>query len=146
MNHDEIKNELPAYHDHELPADRIAQLEQHVFQCSECQSQLTELQHLSSIVAPLAGIEDTEQFIARVMNRLPEPRRYFWQTMSGWWRVPALAGLALLLVSITTQRTDTPPTTSSLLCSGTSSTAVKHLCSDDTAHPDELMNLVWGDL
>ena len=145
MNHDDAKNALPAYHDHELTSDQAERVEHHLGSCPDCRNDLADLQHLSNIVVPLAGIEDTEQFVQRVMARLPELTPSFWEQVLAWWKIPALATSALLLISVATQRTDSAPSTSSLLCGDNISAAVKHLCSDDTAHSDELMNLVWGE-
>jgi anti-sigma factor RsiW len=144
MNHDDIKNNLSGYHDHELTADQAALVERHLDGCSECRQDLSHLQRLSAIVAPLTGIEDTEQFVQRVMARLPEPAPTFWESLQAWWRIPALAMAALLVVSMSTQKSDSTLSTGSLLCGDKVSAAVKHLCSDDAEHADELMDLVWG--
>jgi anti-sigma factor RsiW len=146
MNHDDAQQILHEYHDGELTADQAEHVGRHVENCVECRDDLAGLQRVSALVAPLASIEDTEQFVQRVMARLPEPAPSFWRQVSIWWKVPALAMCALFLVVVGEQRGESMPSTRALLCGDNNSAAVKHLCSDDTAHSDELMNLVWGDL
>ena len=80
------------------------------------------------------------------MARLPEATPSFWESILAWWKAPALAMSALLIVSMGIQQSESVPSTNSLLCGDAASVAVKHLCADDTAHSDELLNLVWGDL
>ncbi len=147
MNHADIKNALPSYHDGELTPDGAEQMEHHLGICADCRADLAELQHLTAEFTARQGEAEinTDLFVQRVMARLPQPTPSMWQHLSSWWKIPALAMCALFLFSIGPEWADAPPTTSAVLCND-GSVAVSHLCSDDTAHTDELLNLMWGEL
>jgi anti-sigma factor RsiW len=127
-----------------LPAGQAKQVELHLGTCPACRSELAELQHISAIVAPLTHLQDTEQFVQRVLARLPEPPMSLWEQVSGWWRVPAFAFAALAIMFMGPSLVESKPTSLEVLCSASDDSSVAALC-DDSVEPDELMNLMWSE-
>jgi len=92
---------LNAYLDGELKNGRLHQVEAHLAECRECQSELDSLQSLSNLLhaEPAPEFISTERFAAQVNLRLPhtspvESKRSALEF--GWWMIP----VSLLLLWI----------------------------------------------
>jgi len=85
---------LGAYHDGELQARRLQQVEAHLARCAACRAELERLQALAVLLqaSPAAqGLTPPERFVAQVGLRLPRrPERPAWQSALelGWRLVP----------------------------------------------------------
>jgi anti-sigma factor RsiW len=70
---------LMAYHDGELGAVRLAQVEAHLLECAECREELEALSRLSQALAadlpPAGDTANAEDFWRRVQSQLPALRR-----------------------------------------------------------------------
>ncbi|HBA60517.1 MAG TPA: hypothetical protein DCZ92_06815 [Elusimicrobia bacterium] len=92
MTHDEIKKNLSAYHDGELPFLEMLAVKTHLAVCAECFSELSRLRDLDALLTPAPAV--TEQgFEAAVMARIidHDPETDARALYTGWWKVPALA-------------------------------------------------------
>jgi hypothetical protein len=85
---------LGAYHDGELRGAHLRQVENHLAECAECQSELEGMQGLSALLhetAPAGEFLPTERFVANLTLNLPrqpesaQPRKAL---EIGWWLVP----------------------------------------------------------
>lgn len=86
---------LDAYHDGELRGARLRQVESHLAECAECQSELEGMQGLSALLhetAPTGDFLSTERFVANLTLNLPrQPERAHPRNRGveiGWWLVP----------------------------------------------------------
>jgi anti-sigma factor RsiW len=99
MEHENIRQLLPAYLDHELGVADALVLEQHLANCDECQSALDDQRALSARIKSGASYFDAPaQLLGRVDASLPQGRPR--QTGPGFWRCywpHALASIAMLL-------------------------------------------------
>jgi len=111
--HQQIIDQLPAYHDGELPSAQQAQVETHLRTCAACRERLAQLQALSALLtAYTVEIEATEEFWERLEPRLPTrtqtaPARVRQQPKRPWLLLPPLGLLlsktavqAVMLISL----------------------------------------------
>ncbi len=95
---------LGPYHDGELHGARLIQIEQHLSECTECQTELEGISELSALLhkaPPNADFIPTERFVANLNLKLPrqpeqpQSRRIL---EIGWWLIPiGLLGAWLFL-------------------------------------------------
>ena len=94
--HDDLSDELNAYLDGQLTADRAAQVEQHVAACAACARDLKELQATRVLVRDLPQLRAPRTFVVPA----PEPAEPRWQSLLGWgWRLGSAASAACVLVA-----------------------------------------------
>ena len=84
---------LSAYLDGELKGRRLHQVESHLAECRECQTELQSLASLSSLLheVPAPEFISSEKFAAQVSLRLPHelPRTSKRKVQEvGWWMIP----------------------------------------------------------
>jgi len=92
MTHDEIKKNLSAYHDGELPFLEMLAVKTHLAICPECYLELSQLRDLDALFAPSSAVTERAfetAVMARIMNDAPEADAR--AVYAGWWKVPALA-------------------------------------------------------
>ncbi|MCD6553041.1 MAG: zf-HC2 domain-containing protein [Anaerolineae bacterium] len=98
--HQQIIDQLSAYHDGELPSAQQTQVETHLRTCATCRERLAQLQALSALLtAYTVEIEATEEFWERLEPRLPTrartaPARVRQRSKHPWLFLPPL-GLLL---------------------------------------------------
>ena len=111
---------LGAYHDGELKAHRLRQVEAHLAQCTACSAELEQLQMLRGLLQenPVAdSLLPADRFVAQVGLRIPRrPEKPAWQRVleAGWRLTPAglvgawafvqavfiVAGVALIVLQL----------------------------------------------
>ena len=84
---------LNAYLDGELKGGRLHQVEAHLAECRECQTELQSLQSLSSLLheVPAPEFTSSERFAAQVSLRLPHEQPSVSKRKAqevGWWMIP----------------------------------------------------------
>lgn len=105
---------LAAYHDGELHSTRLAQVEAHLLECSDCRTELEALKALSMMLQEnpaMPARTPPERFVAQVRLRarpLPPSPAQRWRGQAGWLFVPlSVLGIgaffqAVLIVSYLT--------------------------------------------
>ena len=95
-----IEPDLSALIDGELPAERQADVIEHVDNCPACSRRVAELQRLSAGIGALPKLDSPPQFLAGVRRKLRPAQR--WENALSrpvWFKVPleALAAVAIVL-------------------------------------------------
>ncbi len=94
MNHDQLKDQLFAFHDGELSAESHARLKAHVDTCPSCQQSLLEWKDTSRLFLEPLRVKSSEIFVQQVMRRVralePEASGLGWPLFVRW-AFPALA-------------------------------------------------------
>jgi anti-sigma factor RsiW len=93
--HEKLHSLLGAYMDDELHGRQLLEVEQHLATCETCQSELHELEQISTILhsVPEEVAMPSRQFTSRLMLALPrQEARYY--PLAGrtrvWWLIPAI--------------------------------------------------------
>jgi anti-sigma factor RsiW len=149
MTHEKMKEKLCAYYDRELLADEEQLLRRHLETCSECRDEVDEWRRMDQLLV-FPAQADTEEFVAKIMARLPRPKA---NTANKWivdwgWQILALAGAAAsLLVLIGRQPRETPPSLDAVLVGESyDQTGVQLFLQKEAPKTEELVNLLWRDL
>lgn len=91
---DHVLDRLQAYHDGELPEQKVRRVEEHLAQCEICRAELETLQAMSSLLQESPAASDLMRpgrFVAQVGLRLPRrPEQTVTQRVleTGWRLVP----------------------------------------------------------
>ncbi len=108
MNCAELRDDLSAYVDGELPAVRRAEVDAHLATCADCRQEVAELQKLATGMARLPGMQPADEFLTGVRRKIargerPEVRSWREILFEPFWlKVPvqiAAVFVALLIVS-----------------------------------------------
>src|SRR5215204_4400647 len=96
---------LNAYLDGELKGNRLQQVEEHLAECTTCQTEMDSLQNLSGLLqaVPVPEFPSPERFATQVNLLLPQKRTTTPGTRLfevGWWMIPV--GLLAVWVFIST--------------------------------------------
>lgn len=123
MNCAEIKDELSAYIDGELPPARRADVEAHVAGCPQCRQQVAELRQLAAGVAAMPKMQPAPQFLAEVRGKLargerPESRPWQDVLFHPFWPKVPLELVAVAAALMVVSRFSTQPTPQEIASEG----------------------------
>ena len=97
----DIREDLKAYADGELPGAELARVRLHVDACTRCTRDLEEIRSLSRTLRSLDTAVPPPELRARILSEIPAPERIPSPARLPWWRMPALglgtAAAALLI-------------------------------------------------
>jgi len=113
MTCEEIREELVAYCDGELPEEDRTQITAHLSTCSACSREVAQLARINTLfITQVERVTPSPEFTATFWQRLEQEKRpapvqegrlvRWWrewrESMSGWQLAPALAGAASILI------------------------------------------------
>lgn len=115
MNCDKVRQLLSAFHDGELPASKIPEVERHLTSCADCREALASVDRVGQIARKLldnSRVVDLWPNIASQLNEEVSPRR---SLVKDWFTrrvlaVVAVASVAVVGVGIVTWRDQIVPT------------------------------------
>ncbi|GEM_PF-1932194 len=154
MTHEELKEKIHLYHDHELSPADLPAVEAHLSECSDCREELRRWKELSTLLSrsqPDRPV-DADLFVKRVMARIPrsDEREFIprWYQRNGWW-IPALASAAAVIVLFVmpARENESVPLTDTILLSGQDETIASGFSvSDENMRVDKLLGYSWEEL
>lgn len=106
MNCAEWREDLSAYVDGELPAERRVEVDAHLATCAACRQELVELRKLAAGVARLPGMQPADEFLADVRRKIARgerPEARSWREIlfqPAWLKVPVQ--VAAIFVAVLT--------------------------------------------
>lgn len=97
----DITNDLSAFIDGELPADRLKAIAAHVERCSACAAHVAELRRVSAGIAAIPAAQPPPQFLADVRQKLRQPRTSWVDAWFRpvWWKLPLEAMAVVVIVA-----------------------------------------------
>jgi anti-sigma factor RsiW len=109
MNHNEIQDRLEAFADRQLADPERREIESHLHQCQACGEEIRRLNTISRMVFRPVPTPPTEYFVSRVMAQIRERQSRPVAAFGAWWRVSAVAMLALAGFLVFTAPSDESP-------------------------------------
>lgn len=106
MSHHRIQRWLSAYLDEEMAPEAMAEVRDHLEQCSACQAELDGLREIRRLLGRLEAPELPQGFDAALLARVDRPVGPQWTRWPrwAWWPRPgvalAAAALAVVLVAV----------------------------------------------
>ncbi|MCB4756951.1 MAG: zf-HC2 domain-containing protein [Elusimicrobia bacterium] len=151
MEHEDIKEKLILFFDGELPMNEQQIVRQHVESCTKCREELAIWNEIDKrlVASASAAIrnEDTEEFVRRVMDKLPRPRTMqsilHWN-YSNWWKLAAIGAVStIILLFVGLPRKTTVSVGAMLLADQYSQDKSQLFLRTEEPKTEELAALVW---
>src|SRR5258706_4941264 len=146
MQHDEIKELLSPYFDGELSSEESSTVKAHLETGAECRGEWEAWSNTKRLLFPMKKEFNVEAFVQKVMDKIPGPKRnVVFPGFGSWWRAPAFAFAALVIVFLKVPSTDIPLSTNNLLLSGNVDEQGQSIWQQDRVENEDLVNLFWGE-
>lgn len=97
MNCEDVLRLLPEYHDGELKADQIAEVDEHLGSCPTCAAELGRLQALSAAIREKAPYYTAPEALSISARRTIAPAQTAWRLIGAGFAIGVAAMLPILL-------------------------------------------------